>query len=90
MYVQGGFDVKIDCNAVNGSLPITIQWLRNGLHYQTMQRVVSTVTITDANNGDVFTCKATNILGSDTEDSTIYVQHCKWHVIYHMYIVKCS
>ena len=81
MYVYGGFDVIIDCNIINGSLPINITWFRNGSPYPTRGNV-STITITDANNGDVFECRADNIIGFDTENTTIHVEYGKCACIY--------
>ena len=33
VYVYNGFDVIIDCKFLNGSIPITIKWFRNGSSY---------------------------------------------------------
>ena len=76
VYVHSGFDVIIDCNIVNGTPPINITWFRNGSPYPT-RGSVSTITITDANNGDVFKCRADNIIGFDTESTTIHVEYGK-------------
>ena len=76
MYIHDGFDVIIDCNIVNGTPPITIQWFRNGSP-DTTRGNVSTITITDASNGDVFKCRADNIEGADTEYTTIHVEYGK-------------
>ena len=32
---------------------------------------MTTITVTDANHGDVFTCEAKNIFGSNTKDTEI-------------------
>ena len=45
VYVYSGFDVIIDCNIVNGTPPITIQWFRNGSP-DTSRGNFSTITIT--------------------------------------------
>ena len=50
---------------------MNITWLRNGSPYPT-RRDVSTITITDASNGDVFKCRADNIIGFDSEKTTIH------------------
>ena len=76
VYVYTGYDVTIDCNIVNGTPPITIQWFRNGSPDSTRGNV-STITITDANNGDVFQCRADNIAGFDTENTVIHVEYGK-------------
>ena len=77
VYVYDGFNVTIDCNIFNGSRPITIQWFRNG-SLDTTRGNVSNITITDANNGDVFTCRANNIKDFDTEETTTYVEYGKY------------
>ena len=77
VYVHSGFDVIIDCNISNGTPPINITWFRNGSPYPT-EGNVSTITITDARNGDVFMCKVDNIIGFDTENTTIYVEGGKY------------
>ena len=77
VYVYSGFDVIIDCNIVNGTPPITIQWFRNGSP-DTTRGNVSTITITDASDGDVFRCTANNTDGFDTKNNTIHVEHGKY------------
>ena len=72
VYVIGGFHVIIDCNIVNGTPPITIQWLHNGSPDPTRGNI-STITITNPRNGDVFKCRADNIMGFDTESTTIHI-----------------
>ena len=74
VYVHSGFDVIIDCNIVNGTPPINITWFHNGSPYPT-RGSVSTIAITDASNGDVFKCRADNIIGFDTESTTIHVEY---------------
>ena len=76
VYIHDGFDVIIDCNIVNGTPPITIQWFRNGSPDLTRGNV-STITITDASNGDVFKCRADNNIGFDCEITTIFVESGK-------------
>ena len=83
VYVHNEFDVIIDCNIVNGEPPITIQWFRNGSPDPTRGNV-STITITDARNNEVFQCRASNIEGLDTENTTIYVEYGKY--IFNVYI----
>ena len=89
VYVHDGFDVMIDCNTVNGTPPINITWFRNGSPYPT-RGSISTITITDASNDDVFKCRADNIIAFDTESTTIYVKYggkCVCHV--YMFIGLC-
>ena len=85
VYVHVGFDVIIDCNIVNGTLPITIQWFHNGSHYPTRGNISNTITITNASNGDVFECRADNDIGFDTESTTINVMQGKWIMLICMY-----
>ena len=82
VYVYKGFDVIIDCNIVDGTPPINITWFRNGSPYPTRGNA-STITITDAQNSDVFKCRADNIEGFDTKNTTIYVDCGKY--TYHTY-----
>ena len=84
VYVYSGYDVMIDCNIVNGIPPITIQWFRNGSPDSTRGNV-STITITDASNGDVFKCRADNVIGFDTANNTIHVEYGKY-----LYVRICN
>ena len=77
-YVYTGYDVIIDCNIVNGTPPITIQWFRNGSPDSTRGNV-STITITDASNGDVFKCRADNMIGYDSDNTSIHVEYGKYN-----------
>ena len=81
VYVYTGYDVIIDCNIINGTPPITIQWFHNGSPDPTRGNV-STITITDASNGDVFKCRADNIEGYDTENTILYVEYGKYACIH--------
>ena len=72
VYVYDGYDVIIDCNIIEGTPPITITWFRNGSSDSTRGNV-STITITDANNGDVFNCRAENNITFDSHSTIIYV-----------------
>ena len=71
--VVDGFDVTLLCNIVAGTRPITITWLRNGIPEVPLRGNMSTITVTDATAGDVFTCRADNVVGFDEETTTIYV-----------------
>ena len=76
--------VIIDCNIVNGTPQINITWFHNGSLYPTRESV-STITITNASNGDVFKCRADNIIGFDTKSTTIHVEYGKCvYVICHV------
>ena len=71
-YVVDGFNVTIECSILNGTHPITIMWLCNGVVDPTRGNV-STITVTDYNNSDLFTCRADNNIGFDLENTTINV-----------------
>ena len=88
VYVHVGFDIIIDCNIVNGTPPITIQWFHNGSPYQTGGNISNTITITNASNGDVFECRADNNIGFDTESTTINVMQGKWIMLICMLLLK--
>ena len=102
VYVHKGFDVIIDCKTVNGTPPITVTWFRNGSPYPAIGNTSFTITITDASNGDAFECRAKNIKGFDTENSTVYLECGKYIALYisqymnthitclHMYIQACT
>ena len=71
-YVVDGSDVIIDCNVLNGTPPITITWLRNGVADPTRGNATN-ITVDDYHDGDVFTCRADNDIGFDMETTTINV-----------------
>ena len=91
VYVHVGFDVIIDCNTVNGTPPITIQWFHNGSPYPTRGNISNAITITNASNGDVFKCRADNNIGFDTESTTIHVIQGKlmMHIIMYVHMYAC-
>lgn len=72
VYVVDGFYVIIDCNITEGALPINISWYRNGVP-DSSRGNMSTITIIDASDGDVFTCRADNHINFDMERTTINV-----------------
>ena len=75
VYVVNGTTVMIDCNIVNGTPPVTISWLYNEQPDLTRGNA-STISITagrDAYDGDLFSCKAINIVGFDIENTTINI-----------------
>ena len=88
VYVYSGFDVIIDCKTVNGTSPINITWFRNGSPYPTEGNTSTTITITDARNGDVFKCRADNDIGFDTENTTIYVEYGKYMYVPYLSVLK--
>ena len=73
-YLIHGFNVTIVCNVIIGTPPITIRWLRNGQPDQSRINS-STITVNDANDGDVFTCMAENTYGYDKKDTQIHFAH---------------
>ena len=86
VYIREGANILIDCDIANGTPPITIQWFRNGSPDPTRGNV-STITITDARNGDVFKCRADNNIGFDSESTIINIIYGKW--IDHAYMYVC-
>ena len=87
VYVYSGYDVIIDCKTVDGTPPINITWFRNGSPYP-IEGNVSTITITDARNGDVLKCRADNDIGFDTENTTIYVEYGKYIYVPYLSVLK--
>ena len=85
VYVHSGFDVIIDCDISNGTPPINITWFHNGSPYPTEGNASTTITVTDAHNDDVFECRVDNMIGFDTENTTIYVEYGKY-----TYTCKCN
>ena len=78
-YVIDGNDVTIKCNIASGTRPITISWFRNGLE-DTSVGSVSTITISNVNDGDMYLCRADNRFGFDEEITMIVVQR-KWYIL---------
>ena len=72
VYVVDGFDVIINCNILTGTSPVTILWFHNGVLDLSLGGNNS-VTINDARDGDVFTCRADNIIGLENETSIINI-----------------
>ena len=68
--VHDGYSVTIDCTTVSGTPPITITWIRNET---LIAEDVNTITITDAKDDEVITCRADNNIGYDEEGTTITV-----------------
>ena len=74
VYIIHGFNVTIVCNVIYGEPPITIKWLRNGQLDESRMNM-STTLVNDAEDGDVFTCRAENEFGYDKKDTQIYFAH---------------
>ena len=73
-YIVDGFDLTVVCDIASGTRPITIMWIRNGVPYPAGgNQSVITIPPTDYNDGDVFFCRADNIVGLDVENTTINV-----------------
>ena len=66
--------INIVCNVIVGEPPITINWYRNEKLYRSGVNV-STAIVSDAKDGDVFTCSASNLYGCDDKTTTIYSAH---------------
>ena len=72
VYVADGFNVTIDCNILTGTPPVNISWFRNGQPDPSRGNVTS-ISVTDANDNDTFTCRTDNNIGFDVENTTIRV-----------------
>ena len=84
VYVVDGFNVIIDCNVLNGTPPITIIWLHNGVADPNRGNATN-ITVDDYHDGDVFTCRADNVVGFDIANTTIIIGECA-----KMYLLSCS
>ena len=82
VYVRDRFYVTIDCNIIHGTPPITIQWFRNGSPDLSRGNVSTITVINTTSNGDVFTCRAQNIEGFDTESTVINVDYGTYICMY--------
>ena len=71
-YIVDGFDLTLICNIASGTHPITIMWLRDGQPYPAGGNN-STITVSDYTDGEVFTCRAENVVGFDTENTIVNV-----------------
>ena len=71
-YIIDGADITLVCDILSGTSPITIMWFRNGVVDPTRGNV-STITVTNYNDGDVLICRAENDIGFDEESTTINV-----------------
>ena len=70
-YVIEGADITLVCDILSGTPPITIMWFHNGGVFDPTRGNVSTITVTNYNDGDVYTCRAENDVGFDEESTTI-------------------
>ena len=70
VYTVNGLTIIIICNVITGDPPITISWYHNG-ELDRSRGNVSTITITNATDGDVFTCRAEDMIGFDQQDTSI-------------------
>ena len=72
-YIVDGFHVQIVCDATTTTESpaiIRLSWLRNG-ELDEARGNASMITVTDANDGDVFTCTANNTLTHNRKDTEI-------------------
>ena len=76
VYIVDGFSVTLVCNVTKGDPPISISWLHNGMPSESWGNV-STITVTNATDGDVFTCIAQNKRGFDAKRTEIYFLYKK-------------
>ena len=74
VYMIYPYNVTIVCNIIDGKPPITISWYRNG-NLDESRKNVSTYFVIDAKDGDIFTCKATNLDGLDEKTTNISSAH---------------
>ena len=73
VYAVTGSNVIINCTIDRGTRPITISWYRNGVLDSTRGNV-SIITITNATDGDNFTCEAQNSIGFDSSSTIITIK----------------
>ena len=71
VYTVYGFTIIIICNVTVGEAPFNTTWYRNGKQINLSAGNVSNITVTDATEDDVFTCKANNWKGFDQQNTTI-------------------
>ena len=71
-YIVDGFNLTLVCNIASGTRPITIMWLRDGQPYPAGGNN-SVITVSDYTDGEVFTCRAENVVGFDMENTTVNV-----------------
>ena len=74
LYTVKGLNVIIVCNVI-GDPPISISWLKNDHEQLDHSRNMSTLIVTNARDGDNFTCIAENHIGSDRSFSQIFFVH---------------
>ena len=75
VYITDKFNVIIDCNINRGTQPITLSWFHNNQLDQSRGSASSiTIAITNATDidGDVYTCRAENVIGYDEMSTTVY------------------
>ena len=70
------FNVIIDCNINRGTQPVTLSWHHNSTLVNQTTGTASSITIPVTNavdiDGDVYTCRAENVIGYDEMKTTIY------------------
>ena len=78
VYTTDNFNVTIDCSISRGTQPITFEWFHNNapVNHDQATETASSITIQVTNaadiDGDVYTCRAKNLIGYDEMDTTIY------------------
>ena len=73
-HVFKDYNITFYCNVVNGTPLIAILWLRNNVEIFSSEKNSSTITITDAKDGENITCRADNCIGFDVASSMILVK----------------
>ena len=71
-YIIKGLNVNIDYSDVNSA---TVEWLRNGQLYHSRGNT-TVITVTDANDGDVFTCVTDNEMRLETKLFFVHKYFC--------------
>lgn len=79
-YIVHGFSVNIVCNVIRAELPVTISWLRNG-KFDLSRGNFSIITVTDATDDDVFTCRASNKVQAYEKSTTIIFVHIHFCIV---------
>ena len=76
VYITDGLSYTIVCNITCGRPPVTITWLPDGIPHQTNGNVSTvTITSTDVSHGDVLSCNASNSVGYEQVNTTVFFVH---------------
>ena len=76
VYIIDNFNVTIDCNITRGKQPVILSWLHDNTLFNQTIGTASSITIPVTNaadiDGDVYTCRAEDVIGYDEMNTTIY------------------